>query len=75
MNRQRDAVGLTAFDERRDDTAVEFANRALRAVLLTLDRLKTGQRTNARTAARAADSLSKRGMVVLISDLLDDPES
>ena len=47
----------------------------LRAMLLTLDRLRLGhadQRLEA--AASARRSLSKRGMVVLISDLLDDPE-
>ena len=77
MNRQRDAVGLTAFDE-DIVTMLPSSSRTghLRAVLLTLDRLKTGQRTNvSKPLHMLADSLSKRGMVVLISDLLDDPES
>jgi len=77
MNRQRDAVGLTAFDE-EIVTMLPSSSRTghLRAVLLTLDRLKTGQRTNVSKPLHAlADSLSKRGMVVLISDLLDDPDS
>ena len=77
MNRQRDAVGLTAFDE-DIVTMLPSSSRTghLRAVLLTLDRLKTGQRTNvSKPLHTLADSLSKRGMVVLISDLLDDPES
>jgi uncharacterized protein (DUF58 family) len=77
MNRQRDAVGLTAFDE-EIVTMLPSSSRTghLRAVLLTLDRLKTGQRTNvSKPLHMLADSLSKRGMVVLISDLLDDPDS
>src|SRR5262249_49107951 len=75
MNRQRDAVGLTAFDE--DIVAMlPSSSRAghLRGVLLTLDRLRPGQKTNvAKPLHLLADSLSKRGLVILISDLLDDP--
>src|ERR1051325_7891728 len=48
----------------------------LRAVLLTLDRLDPCRQTNvSKPLHQLADSLSKRGMVVLISDLLDDPAS
>src|SRR3954469_1898341 len=77
MNRQRDAVGLTAFDE--DIVAMlpsSSRNGHLRTMLLTLDRLKPGQKTNvSKPLHLLADSLSKRGMVVLISDLLDDPDA
>src|SRR5262245_62315685 len=77
MNRQRDAVGLVAFADRIVDR-VPAAARAghLRAVLVALERLRPGQSTNlARPLHQLADSLSKRGLVVLISDLLDDPEA
>ena len=77
MNRQRDAVGLTAFDE-NIVSMVPSSSRAgqLRALLLTLDRLRPGRTTDvAKPLHQLADSLSKRGMVVLISDLLDDPEA
>ena len=76
MNRQRDAVGLTAFDDRIVSMLPASARPGhLRAVLLTLDRLTLGQQTNvSKPLHQLADSLSKRGMVVLISDLLDDPE-
>jgi uncharacterized protein (DUF58 family) len=76
MNRQRDAVGLTAFDDRIVSMLPASARPGhLRNVLLTLDRLTLGQHTNvAKPLHQLADSLSKRGMVVLISDLLDDPE-
>ena len=76
MNRQRDAVGLTAFDE-QIVTMLPASSRPghLRAFLLTLDRLRLGKETNvSKPLHQLADSLTKRGMVVLISDLLDDPE-
>jgi uncharacterized protein (DUF58 family) len=76
MNRQRDAVGLTAFDE-KIVSMLPSSSRAghLRATLLTLDRLTPGRTTNvSKPLHQLADSLSRRGMVVLISDLLDDPD-
>jgi uncharacterized protein (DUF58 family) len=77
MNRQRDSVGLTAFDE--DIVSMLPASSRvghLRALLLTLDRLRLGRMTNvSKPLHLLADSLSKRGMVILISDLLDDPDA
>ena len=76
MNRQRDAVGLTAFDE-RIVTMLPASSRPghLRALLVTLSRLTLGKQTNvSKPLHQLAESLTKRGMVVLISDLLDDPE-
>ena len=76
MNRQRDAVGLTAFDEGIVGMLPASARPGhLRAMLITLERLKLGQRTNvSKPMHQLASALSKRGMVVLISDLLDEPE-
>jgi uncharacterized protein (DUF58 family) len=76
MNRQRDAVGLTAFDDHVVASLPASAKAGhLRALLITLDRLELGHRTDvAKPLHRLAESLAKRGMVVLISDLLDDPE-
>jgi len=77
MNRQRDAVGLTAFDERV--VAVLPASTRpghLRQLLITLNRLILGSRTNvSKPLHQLAGSMNRRGMVVLISDLLDDPEA
>jgi uncharacterized protein (DUF58 family) len=75
MNRQRDAVGLTAFDENIVSMMPASSRPGhLRALLVTLDRLKTEHRTNvAKPLHQLANTLTKRGMVVLISDLLDDP--
>lgn len=77
MNRQRDAVGLTAFDE-NIVAMLPSSSRVghLRALLLALDRMKPAHRTNvSKPLHLLADSLSKRGMVILISDLLDDPDA
>jgi uncharacterized protein (DUF58 family) len=77
MNRQRDAVGLTAFDE-NIVAMLPASSRPghLRNLLVTLDRLEPDHRTDvSKPLHQLADSLVKRGMVVLISDLLDDPES
>ena len=76
MNRQRDAVGFMAFDDRVVSVLPPSARPGhLRALLVTLQRLQLGQRTNvSKPLHQLADSLVKRGMVVLISDLLDEPE-
>jgi uncharacterized protein (DUF58 family) len=75
MNRQRDAIGLTAFDENIVSMLPASSRPGhLRAILVTLDRLTPGRKTNvSKPLHQLADSIVKRGMVVLISDLLDDP--
>jgi uncharacterized protein (DUF58 family) len=76
MHRQRDAVGLTAFDEGIVSMLPASARPGhLRSLLIALERLEPGRETNlAKPLHLLADSLTKRGLVVLISDLLDDPE-
>src|SRR5437763_13684872 len=47
----------------------------LRSLLVTLERLNTAHQTNvAKPLHQLADTLTKRGLVVLISDLLDNPD-
>jgi uncharacterized protein (DUF58 family) len=76
MNRQRDAVGLIAFDERIVIRLPASARPGhLRSLLLALERLPAGERSDvSRPLHQLADALAKRSMAVLISDLLDDPE-
>jgi uncharacterized protein (DUF58 family) len=76
MNRQRDAVALTTFDEAIVTMLPPSARPGhLRSVLVTLDRAQLGTRTDVSKPLHVlADAIAKRGMVVLISDLLDDPE-
>ena len=77
MTRQRDAVGLAAFDEK---IVARLPARArpghLHALLVTLDQLAPGRETQMAGPLHAiADSMTRRGMVVLISDLIDEPAS
>jgi uncharacterized protein (DUF58 family) len=75
MNRQRDATGLIAFDDRIRFRMPASARRGhLHALLLGLERLQPGAQSNvARTLNDLAEAMVKRSLVVLISDLLDDP--
>ena len=75
MNRQRDATGLIAFD---DQIVTRLPARArpghLHTILLTLEKLTPGTRSDvSRPLHQLAEALVKRSLVVLISDLLDDP--
>ena len=76
MNRQRDAVGLITFDERIITLLPASARSGhLTSVLVTLEKLTLGHRTNvAKPLKDLAEAIRKRGLVVLISDLLDDPD-
>ncbi len=76
MNRQRDAFGLIAFDDKIASLVPANARTGhLRAVLLALERLKLGAHTNvAKPLHELAAAVRKRGLVVLVSDLLDDPQ-
>jgi uncharacterized protein (DUF58 family) len=76
MNRQRDAVGLIAFDEEIVEMRPARARPGhLTSLLVTLERLTLGARTNVAKPLRdLAEAIRKRGLIVLISDLLDDPD-
>lgn len=75
MQRQRDAAGLLAFDNdvvRRVPSSARPGH--LRALLAELDRLPEGRESDvAKPLERLAAALVRRGIIVLISDLLDDP--
>jgi uncharacterized protein (DUF58 family) len=76
MNRQRDAVGLTTFDDAIVTMVPPSARPShLRSILVTLDRIGLGRRTDvSKPLHLLADAISKRGLIVFISDLLDEPE-
>ena len=75
MHRQRDSFGLIAFDDSIAALLPASARSGhLRTVLLALERLQMGTRTDvAKPLHDLAAAVRKRGMVVLVSDLLDDP--
>ena len=74
MNRQRDAVGLITFDDKIIDMLPPRSRAGhLTSLLVTLERLELGRMTDVAKPLRdLAEAIRKRGLVVLISDLLDD---
>jgi uncharacterized protein (DUF58 family) len=75
MKRQRDAVGFVAFDDQIVDRLPPSARPGhLKTVLLALSRLVPGSRSDvSKPLHQLAEALARRSMVVVISDLLDDP--
>lgn len=74
---QRDRVGLITFDTGVVDYVPPSAKH-LEIVLHTLNRIETGQGRKGSLAEpleRATDRLRRKGMVVLISDFYEEPES
>jgi uncharacterized protein (DUF58 family) len=74
--RQHDSVGLGAFDEEMVEHVPPSSRTGhLRTVLGVLERLVPGRGTALSAQLhRMAESLTRRGIVVLISDLYDEPE-
>ncbi|MCA9077670.1 MAG: DUF58 domain-containing protein [Planctomycetaceae bacterium] len=80
LNTQGDAVGLVRFDERIDDfIPARYRTGHLRRIMLALEKTAQGTSTNLATPLdQVAEQVRKRGMLVLISDLLaplDDLET
>ncbi len=75
--RQRDAVGMMVFDTKvRDALPPRMRQSHLKHILSCLEGVKVGGETNiARPLHDLADGLKRRGLIILISDLLDDPAS
>ena len=76
MVKQQDAVGLTVFDEEITAYLPPHATRGyLRQILAALENLRAGNRTGAgKSLHQVADRIKRRGLVIVVSDLLDDPD-
>jgi len=76
MITQRDAVGLTLFgDQIRKILPPRSATSYLQPILLELDRAKPEGETDISAILHVlAERLKRRGLIILISDLLDEPE-
>ncbi len=76
MNRQHDAVGLATFDSRIRSSLPPSARPGhLVTLLAALSTLVAGDRSEGSAPLnRIAESLDKRGLVLVFSDLLDEPE-
>jgi uncharacterized protein (DUF58 family) len=76
LNRQQDAVGLVAFDQ-KVHTHVPARNRTghMRTIFGHLSRLEAGGETKLSTSLhQLAEILTRRGIVVIISDFYDEPD-
>lgn len=77
MNKQRDAVGLTVYN---DDIEKYMPARSKQSyiyqLIKILDEIEPSERTGmAKALSKVADRIKRRGMVIIISDLFDDLES
>jgi len=76
LNRQQDAVGLVAFAD-KVHTHVPARNRTghMRTIFGSLSLLQPGGETNlSESLHRLAEVLTRRGIVVVISDFYDQPD-
>jgi len=76
MLKQQDAVSLTLFDDRVRTYLPPVAKKShLNLVLGALEQVRAGEETRiAPQLHELAEKLKKRGMIILISDLLDEPD-
>ncbi len=76
MIKQRDAAGLALFDDRISEIVPHrSARKHLFRLLRELENVTPGGRTGiSRALHDMAERIHRRGLVVLISDLIDEPE-
>ncbi len=76
MTRQQDSVGLTTFDtEIRLDMPARSSPRHFSEMMHRLEAIMPGQETDiAETLHKLANRFKRRCLIVLISDLYDEPE-
>jgi uncharacterized protein (DUF58 family) len=77
MMRQQDAVGLTTFDTKvRLDLPAGGSPRHFDEMMKRLEAVRPGKTTNLGAILhRLADRFKRRSLIILISDLYDDPEA
>jgi uncharacterized protein (DUF58 family) len=73
--RQRDATGLMIFDDKiRTVLPPRMRQSHMKHILAALEAVRPGGETNiAKPMHELADGLKRRGLIIVISDLLDDP--
>ncbi|HVT79335.1 MAG TPA: DUF58 domain-containing protein [Phycisphaerae bacterium] len=76
LSSQQDVVGLTVFDEKiRMEIPQGNGASHLDQLFKKLEEVKPGRDTNIAAAVHElANKIPRRGLVILISDLLDDPD-
>lgn len=75
MVEQRDAVGLTLYDEKIRTTIPPRATQSnLRQLLIELEHAVPGNKTGtANSLHEVAEQIKRRGLVIVLSDFFDDP--
>jgi len=75
MVQQRDAVGFTIYDEKVRMHMPPHATKSyLKEILKQLERLEPGNKTGtADSLHQIAERIKRRGLVIILSDLFDDP--
>ncbi len=75
MIQQRDAVGLTIYDEKVRSFMPPHATKSyLKEILRQLDTLEPGYKTTTALALHTiAERIKRRGLVIILSDLFDKP--
>jgi len=75
MMQQKDAVGLVVFDSEIKSTIPPKNNKAhLNTILSIIENTEIGNDTNiSKILHVGAEKIKKKGLVILVSDLLDDP--
>ncbi len=75
MVEQRDAVGLTVYDQQvRTSLPPRATKLYLQQILRELEMLRPGNKTGtAQSLHEVAERIKRRGLIVVLSDLLDDP--
>jgi uncharacterized protein (DUF58 family) len=77
MIQQRDAVGLTVYDETIRTHLPPHATKSyLREILRQLEVTKPGNKTGtANSLHEIAERIKRRGLVIVLSDLFDEPDT
>ena len=76
MIKQQDAAGLTLYSDKVNAYLPPKASRAyLQEILKTLNNIEPSQNTNTALSLNSiAEKIKRKGLVIIISDLFDDPE-
>lgn len=77
MIRQRDSVGIIGFSDKIDfHIPAKLRPGHLHSILHAIEALNHGDRTDiGKPLHQVADTLNKKGMLILLSDLLDEPQN
>lgn len=76
LHKQKDSVGIATFDRRIEEIIPPSARRAkFMLILRAIERARPGGETDVNEVLlQLAQKMKRRGLVIVLSDMLDDPE-